>query len=127
MKRWETYLFTAALTASLIGVPLAWGQQQMPKPTVPPMPASPAAAAAPAPAATPAMAPSAPAAGAKVNINSADEAELMAVKGIGKAKAKAIIDYRQKNGPFKSVDDLTKIKGIKEKSLQKFKNQLTIG
>lgn len=119
MKRWETYLFTIALTASLIGVPLAWGQQQMPKPAVPSMPASPAA--------TPAMAPSAPADGAKVNINSADEAELMAVKGIGKAKAKAIIEYRQKNGPFKSVDDLTKVKGIKEKSLQKFKNQLTIG
>ena len=51
----------------------------------------------------------------------------MSVKGIGKAKAKAIVEYRQKNGPFKSVDDLTKIKGIKEKSLQKFKNQLTVG
>ena len=51
--------------------------------------------------------------GAKVNINSADEAELMSVKGIGKAKAKAIVEYRQKNGPFKSVDDLTKIKESK--------------
>jgi len=112
MKRWETYLFTAALTASLLGVTLAWGQQPTPKPAVP---------------ATPAMAPSTPANGAKVDLNSADEAELMTVKGIGKAKAKAIIEYRQKNGPFKSVDDLTKVKGIKEKSLQKFKNQLTVG
>jgi len=123
MKRWETYFFTAALSASLIGAPLVWGQQQMPKPAVPATPVPPAAVTAPNPAAMPTMAPTA---GAKVDLNSADEAELMAVKGIGKTKAKAIIEYRQKNGPFKSVDDLTKIKGIKEKSLEKFKNQLTI-
>ena len=62
----------------------------------------------------------------KVNINTADEAALSAVKGIGKSKAKAIIAYRQENGEFTSVDDLTKVKGIKEKSLNKFKDQVTI-
>jgi len=119
MKRWEKHFFVTALAAGLIWSPIAWGQQQMPKPTVPPMPTAPAVPTTPADAVTPAM-------GAKVNINSADEAGLMSVKGIGKSKAKAIMEYRQKNGPFKSVDDLTKIKGIKEKSLQKFKNQLTV-
>lgn len=121
MNRWETYLITTALAAGLIGASPIWGQQQMPKPTVP----------APTPAAAPAAMPvtSAPAVttGGQVNINTADEAALMSVKGIGKAKAKAIVEYRQKNGPFKSIDDLTKIKGIKSNSLQKFKNQLTIG
>ena len=123
MKRWEKHFFITALAAGLTWAPIVWGQQQMPKPTVPPMPTAPAPAVAPT--ATPAAA-ATPAMGTKVNINSADEAELMSVKGIGKAKAKAIMEYRQKNGPFKSVDDLTKIKGIKEKSLQKFKNQLTV-
>ena len=119
MKRWEKYLFLTALAAGISGGSFAWGQQQVPKPMAPPMPVAPAATTAPAAAAS--------FAGAKVNINTADEVGLTSVKGIGKAKAKAIIEYRQKNGPFKSVDELTKIKGIKEKSLQKLKDQLTIG
>ena len=122
MRRWETYLFITALVAELTGAPLAWGQQVMPKPTVPAMPTaptpSPQAVNAPVAALT---------TGAKVNVNVADEAGLMSVKGIGKAKAKAIIEYRQKNGPFKSIDDLTKVKGIKGKTLEKFKDRLTVG
>jgi competence protein ComEA len=125
MKRWETYFITTALAAGLTGAPLAWAQQQMPKSAAPP---SPAAAASAATSTTPSVAPaSAAVTGAQVNINSADEAALTSVKGIGKAKAKAIIEYREKNGPFQSIDDLTKIKGIKSKSLQKFKSQLTVG
>jgi competence protein ComEA len=124
MKRWETYLITTALAAGLTGASFAWGQQQMPKSGV--SPSTPAMAPAAMTAATPGAPDPATVTGALVNINSADEAALMSVKGVGKAKAKAIIEYRQKNGPFKSVDDLTKIKGIKSKSLQKFKNQLTI-
>ena len=121
MKRWEKYLVVTALTAGLSGVPFVWAQQQTPKPTAPPM-STPATSAVPvATTAVPAVA------GVKVNINTADEAGLMAIKGIGKTKAKAIIEYRQKNGPFTSVDELTKIKGIKEKSLQKVKDQLTVG
>lgn len=63
---------------------------------------------------------------AAVNINTATQEELDAVKGIGPGKAKAIIDYRSKNGPFKSVDDLKEVKGFGEKSLAKLKGELTV-
>lgn len=63
---------------------------------------------------------------AAVNINTATQDELDAVKGIGPGKAKAIIDYRTKNGPFKSVDDLKGVKGFGEKSLAKLKGELTV-
>ena len=53
---------------------------------------------------------------AAVNLNTASQAELETVKGIGPAKAKAIIDHRSKNGPFKSVDELKEIKGFGEKT-----------
>jgi len=49
---------------------------------------------------------------AAVNINTATQSELEGVKGLGPSKAKAIIEYREKNGPFKSVDDLDKVKGF---------------
>ena len=47
---------------------------------------------------------------AAVNINTASSAELEALPGIGPAKAKAIVEYRQKNGAFKSVEELNKLK-----------------
>lgn len=62
----------------------------------------------------------------KVNINSADEKALASVKGIGKKKAKTIVDYRIKNGNFKSVDDLKNVKGIKQKWLDKHSAELTV-
>jgi competence protein ComEA len=62
-----------------------------------------------------------------VDINTADEKELATVKGIGPAKAKAIVDYRKKNGPFKSVDDLTNVKGFDAKSIATVKGELTAG
>ncbi|MEH6551007.1 MAG: ComEA family DNA-binding protein [Pseudomonadales bacterium] len=50
---------------------------------------------------------------AKVNINSADAALLSdALKGVGQSKAQAIVADRKSNGPFKSVDDLTRVRGI---------------
>lgn len=52
------------------------------------------------------------AAHAGVNINTATQAELETLEGIGPGKAKAIINHRNKNGPFKSVDDLEKVEGI---------------
>jgi len=66
-------------------------------------------------------------AAAVVDLNSATVAELDAVKGIGPAKAKAIIDYREKNGPFKSVDDLKSVKGFGAKSIEKLRPELTVG
>lgn len=54
-----------------------------------------------------------------VNVNTAD-AETIAseLKGIGPAKARAIVSYREENGPFETVDDLLKVKGIGEKVLE---------
>ena|SRR3989338_7843139 len=52
-----------------------------------------------------------------VNINIADVKTLMTIKGVGQKRAQAIIDYRTQNGPFKSVDDLAKVKGVGAKRL----------
>jgi competence protein ComEA len=65
---------------------------------------------------------------AAVNINTASLEEFVALhKGLGPAKAQAIIDYRKANGPFKSVDDLKHVKGIGAKRLEKLRPELTIG
>jgi competence protein ComEA len=61
-----------------------------------------------------------------VNVNTADAVALQQVKGIGAAKAKAIVDYRNANGPFASIDDLTKVPGIGAKSLEQLKPQITV-
>jgi competence protein ComEA len=63
----------------------------------------------------------------KVNINTANLATFANIKGLGEKKAEAIINYRNKNGNFNSVDDLLKVPGIGEKLLAKFKEQLTVG
>ena len=56
---------------------------------------------------------------ALININTADEAQLTSLKGIGPTKAKAITQYRQAHGPFKTVDDLKHVSGIGDKTLGK--------
>ena len=66
-------------------------------------------------------------AAAVVNINTASKDELIALPGIGPAKAQAIVDYRKLNGPFKSVDDLKNVKGIGAKRLDKLRADLTVG
>ena len=63
----------------------------------------------------------------KININTAMISELQSVKGIGPKTAAAIVAYRDKHGTFNSVDDLEEVKGIGEKSLMKFKGELTVG
>lgn len=63
---------------------------------------------------------------AAVDLNSATQSELEAVKGIGPAKAKAIIEYREKNGPYQSVDDLVAVKGLGKASVDKLRDQLEV-
>ena len=65
-------------------------------------------------------------ANAAVNINTATEAQLETLKGVGPAKAKEIIEYRKKNGPFKSVDDLDKVKGIGQGLMKKIRSDVSI-
>lgn len=57
---------------------------------------------------------------APININTADAKTIeTALVGVGTKTAKAIVDYRAKHGPFKSVDDLSKVKGIGAKLIEK--------
>lgn len=53
-----------------------------------------------------------------VNINTADQATLASIPGIGKHRAKLIVNYRTAHGPFKDIEHLTEVKGITEKNLQ---------
>ena len=62
----------------------------------------------------------------KVSINSATLEELMTIKGIGESKAKSIIEYRNTNGLFQSLEDLMNIVGIKEKTLEKLREYICL-
>ena len=63
-----------------------------------------------------------------VNVNTADAAALAkALDGIGPAKAKAIVSYREKNGPFKSVDQLAMVEGITQKLIDKNRADIQLG
>jgi competence protein ComEA len=63
-----------------------------------------------------------------VNINSADAGTLAReLEGVGPAKAQAIVDYRQKNGPFKSPEDLLKVQGIGDKVFDLNRENIRIG
>ena len=68
-----------------------------------------------------------PAAYAVVDINVASQSELEGLNGIGPAKAQAIIDYRKKNGGFKSVDELDQVPGIGQATLANIKKEVSIG
>ena len=62
----------------------------------------------------------------KININQADAKALTTLTGIGKDRAVKIVEYREKNGPFKKIEDLMKVKGIGKKIFEKNKHLLSV-
>lgn len=61
-----------------------------------------------------------------VNINTADEEQLAAIKGIGPSLAQRIVEYREQNGAFKTVDEIKNVRGIGQKKFDAFKDKITI-
>ena len=65
-------------------------------------------------------------AGGNIDINTATVTELTELSGIGQSKAEAIVEYRTKNGNFKSVDDLTNVPGIGESTLNRIRDYIKV-
>jgi len=63
----------------------------------------------------------------KVNINTADRATLMTIKGVGEKRADAIIAYRKEHGPFAKVEDLARVQGVGESTVDSNRETLTVG
>ncbi|MDR1977681.1 MAG: ComEA family DNA-binding protein [Synergistaceae bacterium] len=90
-------------------------------------PESPAAAPSPVPRPrSSSMSPGRAKAGDMIDINRASQEELTSLKGIGPALAGNIVEHRQKNGRFRSVEDLLQVKGIGAKKLEGFRDRLTV-
>lgn len=100
IRTWVAALALGVVLAGALGVPPAHA-------------AEPKAGAAPAPA--------------SVNVNTATLDELTALPGIGEKRAQAIIDTRKQKGGFKSVDELTEVKGIGPANLEKLRPYLRAG
>jgi len=62
-----------------------------------------------------------------ININTAQKSQLTRLKGIGPSLAKRIIDYRETHGNFRSIEDITKVKGIGKGKYEAMKDQLSVG
>ena len=63
----------------------------------------------------------------RININTADEAQLTTLTGIGATRAQAIIAYRQENGPFAAIEEIMNVQGIKEGTFAKIKDEIVVG
>lgn len=105
-------LFMLFAIIAITAIPAAAAQQSQPTA------AKPAAAAKSAKPAASATAP--------VNLNTATQVQLESLPGLGAKAAERILEYRQKNGRFKKVEDLMNVKGIGEKSFLKLKPLLTV-
>ena len=62
----------------------------------------------------------------KVNLNTADVAQLQKLSGVGMKKAQDIIDYREQNGNFKTIEELVNVSGFGAKSIDKLKESITV-
>jgi competence protein ComEA len=112
MKKQLTLAALAALIAVALGTTSAIAQMTTSNPPQRP-PATPTPASA-----TPAEAP--------LNLNTATSAELQKLPGVGPAVAARIIEYRQKNGAFKKIEDLMNVRGIGEKTFLRLKPLITV-
>lgn len=63
---------------------------------------------------------------AQVNLNTASAAELEALPGIGATKAEAIVSDREANGPFDSVEDLARVSGIGDKTVDRLRDSVSV-
>ena len=63
----------------------------------------------------------------RININTADKAQLTMLTGIGATRAQAIIAYREENGPFAAIEDIMNVQGIKEGTFAKIKDEIVVG
>jgi competence protein ComEA len=91
---------------------------------------APAPSQAKAPAASSKSSAAKPSAGASttvVNLNTATQAQLEGLPGVGPAMAQRILEYRKANGAFKKAEDLMNVKGLGEKKFLKLKPQITVG
>ena len=95
--------------------------------TAPPLSTSPSppASSVLSPPPQPSVKKSAPSDGSRININTATSQELQTLPRIGPTLAQRIIEYRQTSGGFSTVDDLTNVKGIGEKTLEKIRDRIT--
>ena len=62
----------------------------------------------------------------RVNINTADQTQLMALSGIGASRAADIIAYRTEHGSFQTIEEIMNVSGIKESTFQKIKDQIVV-
>ncbi len=90
-----------------------------------PAPSSTPTSSAPSVSPQPSEELSTPSDGSRININTATSQELQTLPRIGPALAQRIIEYRQTSGGFSTVDDLTNVKGIGEKTLEKIRTSIT--